>query len=101
MKSPRALGPDPFGRVDPVAVAAVTLSLETREGRIVAAARIADELLDSGDPNHMWFGSAMKAWLEAEDAHVGDFERRFLRIAGAQGCTTSPAKVLRRIRRRG
>jgi hypothetical protein len=99
MKNPPALANDPFRRADPVAAAAADASaLETREGRIAVLAWVADQLIASADRRMKFVGSALKAGLE-EGKHVGDLERRFLRIAGGQGCTTSPAQILRRIRR--
>lgn len=100
MKNPAPLNNDPFGRVDGAAAAAMALSLDTREGRIAVLAWVAEELLASSDPRKKFVGSALRAGLEDEDAHVGDLERKYLQIAGGRGCTVSPAKVLRLLRRR-
>ena len=98
MKNPAAFKHDPFGRIDEVAAAAVTESLETREGRIATFARVAAELVESGKPHNVWVGSAINAWLE-QGMHVGDLERHFLRVAGERGSHSTPAQILRRIRR--
>jgi hypothetical protein len=89
---------DLFGRVPEVAAAAVSLSLDSREGRIATLAWVADELIASDDPRKIWAGSALKAGLE-NGKHLGDLEKHFLRIAGEQGSRSTPAEVLRRIKR--
>lgn len=98
MKNPRtALGPDPFGRVDEVAVAAATLPRGSREWKIAAIARAADRLLATGDELDIFVGGALKGWLE-NGKHVGDLERHFFRVSGDRGSHDTPAQVLRRIR---